>query len=751
MATMPQQAGVPMPAQSFNQQDSQGSVSRESLARSVAEFHRKGLVSRKSRDATSEKYMLHVDGEGDNQFADLYGDGNRVVVPRSMSGQVRIATNLVRPMVDNMVAHHCTQPFHFLAESRQDRDSKIRARFDAAIVNHVSKQQKWNALAAEAMYLAACTGMGLIHGYWRPDSADEYEPLYDSNAGQEQQFKPAGGMVDCWAGNPFDTVFNPGAKRNSVQVMSYGRVLPGKLVRAAFDAPGIEGLTGSTRLASASVFQRILSKWRINGLNVHGTAAMGSAEGSDEDLVAIVCREIARGIDEQYPMGRLTIVGLRSGESGQADTSRHASPLLLHDGPLPASRFSAVRLYSQSRFDDVLGRPYLSGGLDDLQMQLNELEGLMDRYFIRAVGSPLAIKGAISDTTAAWDEDGVVEVEPNGSVEWLTPPSDYLQHLEKKIERVKEDMFRIGGWQAASRGENQAGQPAALAVYLGRADDSIHGPTNVGFRDSMCELAQLSHALFRQYGDKGWAVNVAGEDFAHLAEEYIDRTMVSEEAPRFRMTNGAGATPEATQQMLLNMVVAKGADGMPLLSTERFVKLWPDQDLYDETNDTEQLKIRHAKTVAAAIRRYARELRQQTGFDEQAIVAQVPPQFGVDPQQAVQQAVMNLAAQVHNRILAEYRPRRDDNLQAHVDAMSEITQDDTEDMIAREAATMHQDIYYEWQAQQAAQGMQQQMQMQQAGGEGQPAQSVDTASPTSESAEQATTQVGELTKQAMGA
>ena len=44
---------------------------------------------------------------------------------------------------------------------------------------------------------------------------------------------------------------------------------------------------------------------------------------------------------------------------------------------------------------------------------------------------------------------------------------------------------------------------------------------------------------------------------------------------------------------------------------------------------------------------------------------------------------------------------RDDLLADHIAALSELTQDETADAMARVAATMRQNLYYEWQAMQA--------------------------------------------------
>ena len=74
------------------------SIDPREVAREVAEFHRNGLSSRRFHDLTAEKYLIHIDGEGDNQWADLY-NGERIQIPHNLSGVPRAQNNLLRPMV----------------------------------------------------------------------------------------------------------------------------------------------------------------------------------------------------------------------------------------------------------------------------------------------------------------------------------------------------------------------------------------------------------------------------------------------------------------------------------------------------------------------------------------------------------------------------------------------------------------------------------------------------------------------------
>lgn len=63
-------------------------------------------------------------------------------------------------------------------------------------------------------------------------------------------------------------------------------------------------------------------------------------------------------------------------------------------------------------------------------------------------------------------------------------------------------------------------------------------------------------------------------------------------------------------------------------------------------------------------------------------------------------AVQQAAQQVFVAVEGRYPRLRDDDLGAHIEALAEITQDETEDAIARLAAIMRQERYYQWQAMQ---------------------------------------------------
>ena len=155
---------------------SPGQVTEESEGRRIVEGHRRGLQVRRYRDATAEKYALHVDGEGGAQWLDLYHGTRMRMIPK-LRGAPRMQNNQLRPILDNLVAHLTTQPFRFVVDSRKDKDSRERALIDQQMVNYHVRVQRWNELVAEAKYTAGCYGFCPIHQMVRDDESvgDPYE------------------------------------------------------------------------------------------------------------------------------------------------------------------------------------------------------------------------------------------------------------------------------------------------------------------------------------------------------------------------------------------------------------------------------------------------------------------------------------------------------------------------------------------------------------------------------------------------
>lgn len=650
----------------------------EGLAVSVAQTHKRAKDRRRARDLTAELYAMHIDGEGDAQWKTIV-NGSRIDVLPNLDGTVRAQTNLLRPIVDNTVAYHCANAYRVMAQSRSDRKSRDKALIDTIWANSLLEDQRINEVAAEALYLAVPYGFCPIHATWREDLAfDPYEPLYNKGMG----VRP--GRVDIWVGDPWAMVFNTGATRRSISWASYERTLSVEMVKEAFgDVPGIENLRGRTDLPSASRFQRMAKRWSRSG---HGTAVV-SGDNDGDETVALICRETAPGIDRNYPQGRLTIVALSG--LAEADAGGIGTPILLHDGELPGGRFSFVRVYSSHRYDDVLGAPWV-GPIDELQVRRNNLETLLLNGGIRSAHPMLATgPSTIDDDTAAFEPDAILEVAAGDRPGYLEYPTRWMSEVRRAMEDVDANIFRIGGWQAASRGESQAGDPYSKVVMLSQADDTVHGPVNRALQGAICELLQIAHSLTKQYGGPfPIPVQTAGDEFGHMASQYIYAEQLSDDPPRYVMTNGFGATKEALAQQLVNMVQLKGADGEAVLPTRQFRKQYPDRSLWPTESDVEDIKERRAATINENIREAVRAFLEQQGMDD------VPAQW-----------VPQVAQQVWQQHGHAWRILRDDDPQMHVESLSELTQDETEHPVVRATAELVQDQYYEWLAMMAGVGV----------------------------------------------
>ena len=671
------------PSQRDNEADS-ANLNPKVVAQDVAEFHKNGLETRRFHDLTAEKYLIHIDGEGDNQWADLY-NGERIQIPHNLSGIPRAQNNLLRPIVDNMVAYHSTMPFRYVVETRPDRESRESGAIDQAFANYIAAQQNLNSLFAEALYMASAFGHCPVHAYWRDDPQfDAYQPVH-----AEGMQGPQRGSIDCFVGDPFDTVYATGSKRGQVERMTYGRVVGSQGVRQAF--PQIPNIEGSTTLNSSSRFQRTVRKWLQAGNSIHGTAAMmGGIDG--EELIALIYREIAPGVDVQYPLGRLSIVALNgSASTDHADASgssagHYGNAVLLHDGPLPGGVFSAVQVYSANRFDDVLGKPFVAD-LDEDQVQLNQLETLVNEFVRRSVRAPLITSGVIADDSAAYLDDGEIEIDPGSQFipSYLELPYRHIPLLENKIRRLEEGLFRKGGWQAASRGESRSGDAAAKVVALARADDTIHGPTNMQFRRSAEQFMGICWRLMKQYGDVPWLIDVAGDEIGHLIKPYIDRSQMSQEPPMYRLTSGFGATTEAKAQQLMNLwSMVDPVTGERAITTRQFKKQYPDRSLWPDELDPQEMRERRAKVVNQGIRGAVKQFRQEYQLDPTQVSGLANP--------LVQQSAQFLWPMIDQ----QYPIMMDADIEAHLEALSTMTQDESEDSIVRRIAMLRQDQFFAW-------------------------------------------------------
>lgn len=653
------------------------------LARRVAESHRQALSSRRTVDLTAERNILWIDGEGDLQWADIY-EGQRVAIPRMLS-EYRDTNNLLRPIVDNAVAYHCTKPLHFHVESRRDSAAKQQAIVDAAVINYIFNTQWANAILAQAMYLSMGTGFCPVHATWRDDlEFDPYEPLYLKPEDYAGMSMPRKGLIDLWVGNPFDTTYNEGAKRGSYHTFRYGRVLPADQVRKHFNV----AVEGTDRLPSASTFQRVIQRgWNsLWGLNQHGTAALSGGR-SGEELIAIICEEVAPGVEQEWPDGRLTCIALpkaadtrREGTTGGSGAAVHLSTT-----PLPSRRFSAVPFYSSHRFGDVHGAPWVTP-LIPLQGQLNQAISAEREYIARMKDAPTIYSGTLDDEHAEYGGYTLLGVQAGGGASF-TPkvmeiPQAFVVANQRRIERTMQLMYTIGGYQAASRGEAPAGDPFSKTAFLAEQDDTIHGPVNQDFRFACADLAKLCHAIFRDNAHVGWVVENVGDEFDMLGDAYVDRTRVSTVPPQFRVVSGFGATTELESRQLREMVKERGADGQPLLSTSEFRQKYPDGTLFDRNADPAAAQKRRAKIINSVIRQLTARIREENRIDANQYA---------DP--TVQQAAFSLSEYVARM----YPLMQTDDAAANMAALSEMQQDETEDAIARNVAGFRWQQYSQWQ------------------------------------------------------
>ena len=688
---------VVSPAANGNQVDAVGRRTGQAIAQDIFQRHMSALEARRDSDLIREKLLLHIDGSGDFQWADIH-NGARVEIPNYIS-EYRKTENILRLLVDNAVSYHTTMPLRFFADSSPDRRARDKALVDTLWANNLAYVQDFNGLFAEALYMAMPCGFGIVHGYWRDDvDNDWFEPVGygaggDPMAEMMKMFNPGQGMIDCWVGNSFDTVFDIGAKRNSVLWCSYGRVLPADLVRQHFGhVPGVDGLEGTTKLPSASEFHRIARSWTSYSLGMHGSPVMNSRRQKTEELMTVICREIAPGGSPDYPDGRLQIIAV----PGDVDTMRGrghgAHALLLADQPLPGQAFSWELFYSHHRGSDIHGKPWVED-LDQLQVDLNIAKSKRWEVTNKMAEAPIvAPGGAIADDLLDIGGYNLLEVEPSMGawrprpMEW---PQSIIQALDNEIRELRQALYTGGGYQAASRGEAPGSRMAYRAIVaLQEADKSIHGPVNQRFRRSAVNFMRKCWFQMKAYGDVPWLVKSVGDEYQYLAETYIDNTKMSDVPPSYRLVNAFGTTPELHAQELQQLVTTRGSDGQPLLRTDEFRRQYPNQLVFDEAGNPAGVQRRRAKTVATALHKIAVAFRRETGLEEE------------DPSHPwVQQA----ARWVFDEVERRYPRLRDDDLNAHLAAYSEITQDETADPVARLAAMARQNLYYEWQAQIATQ------------------------------------------------
>lgn len=712
MATMLERGSVLLPNASTNQVDGLGAISRQSEARRIVEDHMRALRARRQIELIWEKLLLHVDGTGDFQWADIL-DGTRVDIPRFIS-EYRKTENLLRPIVENAVSQHTASPIRYAVEAPPDLNARERAIMDTVFANHLADTQDWNTLFADVLFMAYVAGFCTAHAYWRDTALEDwYEPLAPDSDEMIRRTAPVGpGMVDCFMGNPFGHVFNEGAKRDSWEWASYERVVSAERVRQQFGhLAEARALEGSTRIPSAAEFERIVRSWNMTGVGRHGFPMMQEGGGSKgEELITLVCRELGPDLDPRFPDGRLQLVAVPGDTDLRRGHARAQNAVMLADMPLPGREFSFTVFHTGRRGDSIYVKPWVED-LDQIQVDLNIALSKQWEAIVKQLEAPIVTPGgAIAQDMTDVDGYSIMEVDGMlGSsfrprvMEW---PQVLFQTINTVIQEKRQALYTLGGYQAVSRGEAPGSRtPYRAIVALQQADRNIHTPVNLLFRKAAQDFAQRCWKQMKAFGDVPWLISIAGDEYAHLIDSYLDKTKLSEHPPRYKLVSAFGANPEMRAQEMMELVQLRGADGQPLLRTEEFRRQYPNQTIFDQEGDPRHVQRRRARTIARAAKDMARRYRQQTGFDER----QYPPQWR---RQAVMQVAYQVAfgqmgpmGEVLSEGLEQLFPRlRDDDLMAHISAYSEVIQDETADPIARFALQFRQETYFQWQAM-MAQGM----------------------------------------------
>jgi hypothetical protein len=690
---------------------------RAALARQVYDQHLKGKRRRRAHDLQAEKLLIHIDGSNDGQWTDIL-NGSAVRIPPRVGGSLRKQENLLQPLVTNMVAYHTGIPYRAMALPPADRVGRQRARIATLLANDLIRRNNLNMLVAAALGVGAAYGHGLIHAYFREEAGyvednerpvgEEESPeqgpdptalLGEPDASVAAQMpaeagatagptgfypQPRRGRIDLWLGDPWATVYDEGATRFAVHWMSYERTLPVELVREAFDdVPEAATITGRDDLPSASRFQKALRSWdRLGGGATHGSRAVQGGSGGGE-IVALICKETAPGMDRAWPRGRQTCIAV----SGRASTDAQfgggggGTPILLWDGPLPGGCLSGERFYpcGPETGDDVLGKPWVQD-LDDVQIDLNQLLTRRAERIRKFSFPPLIAQANMLEQDVSLDYDQVVEFAGGAPPYYLEPPQGLNNELTDALADCRESMFRMGGWQAASRGEGKAGDAAAKTVALARADDSVFTTANADIQAAVCRLIQRCHALVKEHLTAPWLVETTGRDVGYLATPFIHAEELADTPPAFVLTQGS-ATPDAQLQMMLNIVSEVGGDQQPLMATSLFHERCPYPELVPEESEAERMRRIRPLAVNEAIR---------TACEAYAQPGTLRPQ----DTEAV-------AQQVHAALLQQFKILWTDDAAEHVLALDEIVHDVEADALTDRVAELRQQEYLRWQQQQA--------------------------------------------------
>lgn len=669
-------------------------------ARVVAARHRKGLERRRQRDLLAEKNLAHLSGD---MWVDVV-NGTLMPVPQ-VPGSYRTHENRLSMLVANMVAYHTSSPYRFRAQPRADLKDRRFSVVDTAIANDIAESQGLNQMVAAALSIGAAYGHGILRAVFREDAVtDPYPTIAGApEASLEAEGLDVGGemrrgFVDIYLGDPWSTVYDPGATRFGVHRESHERITPIEIVRRAFpQAPEIEELKPSPRIVSASRYQRMQAS--LNSIsNWTGSASLAveapSGEGKDGegDLVALIVEETAPGFDPDWPDGRLTIVALDGGSADEREGGM-GEPRLMHEGALPGGVMSGERFYPsafQASGDDVLGMPWVHD-LVGRNQELNVFLSLRGDWLRKFSRPPMIANEAF---TTFSDPKGFSEGSPiwnhtGGPVPQFLMPPQGQGEVQAFIVDVRTVMDTLGGYNAASQGQLKAGTSGYAVRQLAAYDDTMFGTAANGIARSNCSLMQKCHALVREHLTVPWLIRTVGGDNGYLASPYIHREQLSAEPPRYQLVSAQGTEADRVGELDKLVVMADGA-GTPVFTAEDYRRSHPDRGIFPPENETSVLKRRRALGINAFIVDAAMAWRTETGIE-----------IGAEGSEgAEKEGVAAILAELNrdNRT----RIMRDDEIQFHIDTLSEITQDGESDPVAVGVAEGRQDAYYATQQQQAA-------------------------------------------------
>ena len=431
----------------------------------------------------------------------------------------------------------------------------------------------------------------------------------------------------------------------------------------------------------------------MESLATHGTSVISHRRDEEDadELLVVICREILPNVSADFREGRLQLVAVPGVGDLRTAEGRTGQAFMLADQKLPGGDFSLTNFYSHQRSDDVHGKPWVED-LDQLQVDLNIATSKRWELINKMVDAPIvAPGGAIAEDMADIGGYNLMEIEPSYAgwrPQLMRMDEGALQALNFEINDKRQAIFRGGGYQAASRGEtNDPRQAYRAIVALQQADASIHGPVHMRYKRSAADFARRTWRQIKAYADVPFMLEITGDEFAYLAEPYIDKTMLSRRPPNFKLVNAFGPSAELKAQEVLELMRLVGADGEPFLSTREARRQYPNPQIFDAMSDPTAVARRRAKTVAQTILDLALQFRKETKFMEDGMGNPL---------------VQQVAMQLFPALEAKCPRLQDDDLQAHLLAYAEITQDENADPIARHLAIVRKQIYYQWQAQMAA-------------------------------------------------